>query len=84
MRFYPFGSGSQLYTPASASKAAYSFDALTVVNVISSSYAIQGPSGSIGASGQCIQQSGSTGDIGNAGLPGAVGIIGIPGEDGGE
>lgn len=84
MRFYPFGSGSHLYTPASSSLAEYSVEAFSFITVISSSFAIQGPSGSIGAIGECIQTSGSDGDIGDTGNPGPVAIIGIPGEPGGE
>ena len=79
MRYYPFGSGSQTYFPATASFAAYTIDTLNYVTVMSASYAIQGPSGSQGPSGQCIQQSGSQGPQGPSGSQGPIGEIGRPG-----
>ena len=79
MKYYPFGSGSQLYTPASASVAAYAVDTRNYVTVTSASYALYGPSGSQGPSGQCIQQSGSQGVQGPSGSQGPIGVVGIPG-----
>jgi hypothetical protein len=79
MRYYPFGSGSGLYVPASASSAGYTVNADHYINVLSASFALQGPSGSQGPAGVCIQQSGSTGPQGPTGNQGPVGIIGLPG-----
>lgn len=79
MRYYPFGSGSGLYTPATASNAAYTFTANHYITALSASFAIQGPSGSQGGPGQCIQQSGSQGPQGPSGSQGATGIVGLPG-----
>jgi hypothetical protein len=79
MRYYPFGSGSQTYFPATASFAAYAIDTQHYITVVSASYAVQGPSGSQGPSGVCVQQSGSQGPQGPSGSQGPIGIIGIPG-----
>jgi hypothetical protein len=79
MRYYPFGSGSALYTPISASVARYAVNADHYINVLSASFALQGPSGSQGAPGQCIQQSGSAGPQGPSGSQGPVGTVGLPG-----
>lgn len=79
MRYYPFGSGSNLYTPASASTAAYALDTYQYTTALSASYAQFGPSGSQGPNGVCVQQSGSAGPQGPTGVQGPIGIIGIPG-----
>ena len=80
MRYFPFGSGSSLYTPVSASAAAYAITADHFVTALSASFPIQGPSGSQGPSGVCVQQSGSQGPQGPSGSQGATGIVGLPGE----
>lgn len=80
MRYYPFGSGSSLYTPVSASVAQYAVTAESFINALSASFAIQGPSGSQGAPGVCVQQPGGQGPQGPSGSQGPNGIIGLPGE----
>lgn len=79
MRYYPFGSGSSLYTPVSASVAAYAITTENFVNALSASFAVQGPSGSQGPAGVCVQQSGSQGPQGASGSQGPVGVVGLPG-----
>lgn len=75
MRFYPFGSGSQITSLATTSSLAdYALTGSSAVRILSASVAVSGTRGTNGTDGVCIYTQGPQGFSGSVGLTGFSGV----------